>query len=53
MEEENTVKLLQHIAADAGFDTHFAFVDEIEFSDDGIFYNNEQYELWFKLIRGK
>lgn len=49
-EEENTVRLLQHIASEAGFDTHFAFVDEIEFSDDGIFYNNEQYELWFKLI---
>ncbi|MDD5405730.1 MAG: glutathionylspermidine synthase family protein [Sulfurovaceae bacterium] len=50
IEEENTVKLLQHIASQAGFDTDFAFVDEIEFSDDGIFYNNEKYELWFKLI---
>ncbi|MBN2721704.1 MAG: glutathionylspermidine synthase family protein [Campylobacterales bacterium] len=50
IEEENTVKLLQHMASEAGFDTNFAFVDEIEFSDDGIFYNNEQYELWFKLI---
>ncbi len=49
-EEENTVKLLQHIATQAGFDTNFAFVDEIEFSDDGIFYNNEQYDLWFKLV---
>ncbi|MGW8169823.1 MAG: glutathionylspermidine synthase family protein [Sulfurovaceae bacterium] len=49
IEEENTVKLLQHIASGAGFDTNFAFVDEIEFSDDGIFYSNEQYELWFKL----
>ena len=50
-EEENTVKLLQHIAADAGFNTEFAYIDEIEFSDeDGIVYNNVNYELWFKLI---
>ncbi len=50
-EEENTVKLLQHIATEAGFETEFAYIDEIEFSDeDGIVYNDESYELWFKLI---
>jgi len=50
-EEENTVKLLQHIATDAGFNTEFAYIDDIEFSDqDGIFYNEQNYELWFKLI---
>lgn len=50
-EEENTVRLLQHIAADAGYQTEFAYIDEIEFSsEDGIFYNDENYELWFKLI---
>lgn len=50
-EEENTVRLLQHIAADAGYQTEFAYMDEIEFSsEDGIFYNDENYELWFKLI---
>jgi len=50
-EEENTVKLLQHIANDAGFNTQFAYIDDIEFSEeDGIFYNNDNYELWFKLI---
>ena len=50
-EEENTVKLLQHIAADAGFNTEFAYIDDIEFSSqDGIFYNEQNYELWFKLI---
>ena len=50
-EEENTVKLLQHIAADAGFNTEFAYIDDIEFSaEDGIFYNEQNYELWFKLI---
>jgi len=50
-EEENTVKLLQHIATEAGFNTQFAYIDDIEFSDEeGIFYNEENYELWFKLI---
>jgi len=50
-EEENTVKLLQHIAADAGFNTEFAYIDDVEFSaEDGIFYNDTNYELWFKLI---
>ncbi len=50
-EEENTVKLLQHIASEAGFETMFAYIDEIEFSDeDGIMYHGESYELWFKLI---
>ncbi|DAB41338.1 MAG TPA: glutathionylspermidine synthase [Sulfurovum sp. UBA12169] len=50
-EEENTVRLLQHIATDAGYRTEFAYIDEIEFSsEEGIFYNGETYELWFKLI---
>ncbi len=50
-EEENTVRLLQHIAAEAGFNTEFAYIDEIEFSpDEGIFYQDKNYELWFKLI---
>lgn len=50
-EEENTVRLLQHIATEAGFETEFAYIDEIEFSaEDGIFYQDKNYELWFKLI---
>jgi glutathionylspermidine synthase len=50
-EDEKTTKLLQHIANEAGFHTEFAFVDEVEFSsEDGIFYNEEMYEYWFKLI---
>jgi len=50
-EEENTVKLLQHIATEAGYNTEFAYIDDIEFSDeDGIVYNGVNYELWFKLI---
>jgi glutathionylspermidine synthase len=51
IEEENTVRLLQHIANEAGFDTEFAYIDEIEFDpQDGIFFNDINYELWFKLI---
>ena len=50
-EEENTVRLLQHIANEAGFETEFAYIDEIEFSqEDGITYQDKNYELWFKLI---
>jgi glutathionylspermidine synthase len=50
IEEENTVRLLEHMAKEAGFKTNFAFVDEVEFNDEGIFYDNNKYELWFKLI---
>ena len=50
-EEENTVRLLQHIATEAGYETEFAFMDEVEFdSAEGIFYQDESYELWFKLL---
>ena len=50
-EEENTVRLLQHIATEAGYETAFAYIDEVEFDEqEGIFYNETQYELWFKLI---
>jgi len=51
VEEENTVRLLQHIADEAGYTTEFAYIDEIEFDgEEGIFYQEENYELWFKLI---
>jgi len=49
-EEENTTRLLQHIATEAGFDTEFGYIDEVEFDDNGIYFNEEKYELWFKLI---
>jgi len=49
-EEENTVRLLQHIATEAGFETEFAFMDDVEFDDEGIYYQEQSYELWFKLI---
>ena len=49
-EEESTVKLLQTIAEDAGFITEFAYMEDVEFDgEDGVFYNNVNYEYWFKL----
>ncbi len=50
-EDENTTRLLQHIADEAGFHTEFAFVDAVEFDEEeGVFVGEENYELWFKLI---
>jgi len=49
-EEESTVKLLQTIAEDAGFVTEFAYMEDVEFdSNEGVFYNDVNYEYWFKL----
>jgi glutathionylspermidine synthase len=51
MEEENTVRLLQSIATEAGYITEFAYADEVEFdANEGVFYNNVNYEYWFKLL---
>jgi len=50
IEEENTTRLLMNIASEAGWEVEFAYIDEIGFSDDGVFYNEEQYEFFFKLI---
>jgi len=49
-EEESTVKLLQTIAKEAGFQTEFAYMEDVEFSGkDGVFYKDINYEYWFKL----
>ena len=50
MEDENTTRLLQAAANEAGFHTDFAYADEVEFSDDGVFKDDENFEYWFKLI---
>ena len=51
IEDENTTKLLQSAANEAGFETDFAFADEVEFSgNEGIFKDEENFEYWFKLI---
>ena len=49
-EDELTTRLLEHIAKESGFNANFAFIDEIEFSTDGVFYAGENYEYLFKLI---
>ncbi len=50
-EDEQTVRLLESAARDAGFETNFAFADEVEFNDEkGVFFGGENYEYWFKLI---
>lgn len=49
-EDINTTKLLQHIASEAGFNTDFEFIENVDFSDDGIFKGDELFEFWFKLI---
>ncbi len=50
-EEEVTTKLLQTIAKDAGFNTDFAFLDEVGFDENGIYnQKGEAFEYWFKLF---
>ncbi|MDX9813377.1 MAG: glutathionylspermidine synthase family protein [Sulfurimonadaceae bacterium] len=49
-EEEATVKLLMQMASDAGFNTHFEYINNVRFSEDGIFDSEDyEYEYWFKL----
>jgi len=50
LEDENTTRLLQTAAAEAGWNTQFCYVDEVGFGEDGIFCEDERYEFWFKLI---
>ncbi len=49
-EDINTTKLLQHIADEAGFNTDFEYMENVEFADEGIFANEQSFEFWFKLI---
>jgi glutathionylspermidine synthase len=49
-EEEVTTKLLQQIATDAGFNTSFDYLGNVNFDEDGIFdADDNKYEYWFKL----
>lgn len=51
IEDENTVRYLQSIANEAGFTTEFAYVHDVGFDErEGIFFNEQKYEYWFKLI---
>ena len=50
LEDENTTRLLQTAAAEAGWNSEFCYVDEVGFGEEGIFYEEDRYEFWFKLI---
>ena len=50
-EDEYTTRLLQHIAQEVGFETSFEFVENVSFSPEGIFdQDDNKYDYWFKLI---
>ncbi|MCX6074442.1 MAG: glutathionylspermidine synthase family protein [Campylobacterales bacterium] len=50
IEEENTVRLLQQMAIDAGFETGFEPLGGVKFDEEGIYdSHDEPYEYWFKL----
>lgn len=55
-EDDNNVSLLREAAHEAGFETTFAYVDEVVFSEvNGIFANDAegrlvQWPFWFKLV---
>ena len=47
---KDTIKLLQQMASDAGFATHFEYLENVEFDEDGIYdANGVKYEYFFKL----
>lgn len=49
-EEEATTRLLQQIATDAGFNTSFEYLGNVQFDENGIADADENsYEYWFKL----
>ena len=49
-EEEVTTRLLQQMATDAGFNTSFEYLQNVNFDDNGISDAHEnEYEYWFKL----
>ncbi len=50
-EEEQTVRLLQQMAIDAGFETGFEPLGGVKFDEEGIYDSNDiPYEYWFKLF---
>ncbi|EEO26618.1 glutathionylspermidine synthase [Helicobacter winghamensis ATCC BAA-430] len=51
IEEERTTKLLEVIAKEAGFNTGFCYAHEAHLDEqNGLSFNGETYEFWFKLI---
>ncbi len=50
-EEEATTRLLQQMAADAGFETGFEYLQNVQFDENGIAdAEGYEYEYWFKLF---
>lgn len=50
-EEERTVKLLEVIAKEAGFETNFCYAHEAVLNEqEGLSFGGTNYEFWFKLI---
>ncbi|MDA3967836.1 glutathionylspermidine synthase family protein [Helicobacter sp. WB40] len=51
IEEERSVKLLEVIAREAGFNTSFCYAHEAQLDEhNGLSFNGDNYEFWFKLI---
>lgn len=49
-EDERTVRFLQQIASEAGFQTDFAYMGEVGFAEEtGIFKEETKFDYWFKL----
>jgi len=56
-EDDTNVSILSEAAKEAGFDVDFAYVDEVEFSQEGIFKQDPsgngaftRFDFWFKLV---
>lgn len=51
IEEERTMKLLEVIAKEAGFQTNFCYAHEAHLDEqEGLSFDGDNYEFWFKLI---
>ena len=50
-EDERTVRFLQHLATEAGFQTDFCYMDEVGFLENAGIFNprNTRFDYWFKL----
>ncbi|TKT93242.1 glutathionylspermidine synthase family protein [Dyadobacter frigoris] len=56
-EDDTNVNILSEAAKEAGFDVDFAYIEEVEFSKEGIFKQDSsgsgnfvRFDFWFKLI---
>ncbi|WP_159467265.1 glutathionylspermidine synthase family protein [Dyadobacter sp. 3J3] len=56
-EDDTNVNILSEAAKEAGFDVDFAYIEEVEFSKEGVFKQDSsgsgnfvRYDFWFKLV---